>query len=60
MISTIEVKERVVDWLNGLAANCYEGIKPMQHLDKWGLHRKIYIVYSSDIKIVWMNKVFFL
>jgi hypothetical protein len=62
-----EMKETVMDWLNGLAANCYGEwiIKLVQHINKclnlqWALCRKLtFVVFSCDIKIIWKNKVFF-
>jgi oligoribonuclease (3'-5' exoribonuclease) len=48
--------------LNGLAADFYdEGIvKLVQHLDNVDYIEKLtYVVFSSDSKIIWMNKVFF-
>jgi hypothetical protein len=54
------VKEKVMDWLNGLVANFYdEGIvKPVQHLDNCPNHngdyvkKLTYVVSSRDIKII--------
>jgi hypothetical protein len=67
MVTDEEVKEIGTDWLNWLAADFYdEGIvRLVQYLDK-SLNRngdyakkQSYIVSSSAIKIIWMNKVFF-
>jgi hypothetical protein len=60
------VREAVMDWLKGLVVDCFgEGIvKPVGNVEKkselqLGQRRKIktYVVSSSDIKIIWMNKV---
>jgi hypothetical protein len=66
-MATEEVKGIVMNWLNGLAADfCHKGIvKLVQRLDKCpnrnGDYVETYtnIVSSSDIKIIWMNEVFF-
>jgi hypothetical protein len=67
MATNEEVKETVMDWLNGVVANFYEEgiVKLVQCLKKYlkcnGNYVEIqtYVVASYDIKIIWMNEVFF-